>query len=278
MTTISNNPLGPVDWSKTDWSDDWSMSDCSICFVSVDHKKTDAVLAHTSTPSNSHFFHRECLINWIRTSGGITCPNCRDPVTDPQALDIAQKKLQERSLDDLMDTSRAVQTIVSASINHISLLRSQESPLTRLEHPPIPRPSGAIAIARSLHPNLKTACLVRLAQLIAINGATYKLIEEGTCSDSVKYLRKYDLAANSPLLLVLLFLIPLFNHMNKNTSDLLLFKKIVAVTLPQVFLAASTTYLSYRVLQDDCGEESQNMALILTTVCAVYAVFLACRK
>ena len=63
--------------------------DCGICLSKMLNIKTQVRLAPCG-----HTFHRAC-INRFRSSGGITCPNCRTPFTDADIVTPNQYRILE---------------------------------------------------------------------------------------------------------------------------------------------------------------------------------------
>ncbi|KAH7067482.1 hypothetical protein BKA63DRAFT_495305 [Paraphoma chrysanthemicola] len=50
---------------------------CSICLIEMDASRSEQSIVGTKC---AHFFHRDCLSNWVRSSGtrmSSTCPTCR---------------------------------------------------------------------------------------------------------------------------------------------------------------------------------------------------------
>jgi len=59
-----------------DYSPD-SKDECSICYNGYKLSKKDA-----GQLSCNHFFHRRCILKWLKTSSSATCPLCRRNVID----------------------------------------------------------------------------------------------------------------------------------------------------------------------------------------------------
>ncbi|KAH7083761.1 hypothetical protein FB567DRAFT_550793 [Paraphoma chrysanthemicola] len=57
---------------------------CSICLIEMDASRSDQSIVGTKC---AHFFHRDCLSNWVKSSGtrmSPTCPTCRTVLFEPR--------------------------------------------------------------------------------------------------------------------------------------------------------------------------------------------------